>query len=211
VSTEWERHRAGNSQFGKPRGAAGWVAGQMMAVLNAGMIERAVALLDVQPEDTVLEIGFGAGTLIRRAAQRATRGFVAGIDVSDVMLRQAMARNRAAIRAGRVELRVAGVSRIPYPDARFDKVCAVNSFQFWPQPADDLAEVRRVLRPGGLLALALHGRSGPDDPGMNRIGFTEAEVRGVRELLHKTGFVCERAERAKVRFQVGEFLVARNQ
>ena len=106
-------------------------------------------------------------------AARATSGFVVGIDISDAMVAQARRRIAAMVRAGRVELRQAGVSRIPYPDGRFDKALAVNTYQFWPAPEDDLRELRRVLRPGGLLALGLRVRD-PERPARyNRIASSE--------------------------------------
>jgi ubiquinone/menaquinone biosynthesis C-methylase UbiE len=58
-----------------------------------------VSLLDVQPTDRVLEIGFGPGLAIAELARRATRGHIYGIDHSEVMVRQASKRNAAAIRA----------------------------------------------------------------------------------------------------------------
>ncbi len=59
-----------------------------------------------------------------------TRGFVAGIDPSEVMLRQASRRNRDYIREERVQLKLASMSAIPYPDSCFDKVFGTNSIQF---------------------------------------------------------------------------------
>lgn len=206
MATGLERHQGGRSQFAIPHGIGGWLAGQVMAVMNAGMIARTAELLDVRPDDAILEIGFGAGTLVRRLAERAPRSFVAGIDVSEAMLQQAARRNRQAMREGRVELRLAGAEAIPYPEGRFDKVCAVNSFQLWPDKEAGLREVRRVLKPGGLLVLALHGRK---DTAAKGIGLTEDELRAVRRLAEGAGFSVERLERAKFRFGYGEFIVAR--
>jgi ubiquinone/menaquinone biosynthesis C-methylase UbiE len=115
------------------------------------VIER----LAIMAQDRVLEIGFGPGTEIKRAAQLARHGFVAGIDVSEVMLRQARRRNREYIRQGRVELSRASMQAIPYPDGCFDKVFAVNSIQFATDLSDALKEIGRVLKPEGVAALAI--------------------------------------------------------
>jgi ubiquinone/menaquinone biosynthesis C-methylase UbiE len=64
-------------------------------------------LLEVQPQDRVLGIGFGPDTEIKWVADRAARGFVAGVDPSAVMLRQATRRNQRRIREGQIELRQA--------------------------------------------------------------------------------------------------------
>lgn len=141
------------SQFSHPRGLVGHLVGWAMAFKNRDRTEWAVSLLGVQPADRVLDIGCGPGVAVQRIAALAQPGFVAGVDVSAVMVQQASARNAAATRAGGVELRQASVERLPFPDAHFDKALAVNSYRFWPAPAENLQEVWRVLKPGGLFAL----------------------------------------------------------
>jgi ubiquinone/menaquinone biosynthesis C-methylase UbiE len=174
-------------QFACPTGPLGWIAGQLMALGNEPMNRLAAELLDVQPTDRVLEIGFGPGKLVQRLARRTTAGFVAGVDPSAVMVRQAMRRNRASIQQGRVALYQGAVSQLPFPDRQFTKACAVNSFQFWPRPEDDLREVRRVLQDDGLLLLCLRQH----DPAA-RIqlvpGFTGQEIEAIQELIRRAGF-----------------------
>ena len=75
-------------QFGRPSGWLGRIAGSLMAK-GADDDRWLVDLLDVQPEDRVLEVGFGPGVAIELLAARASRGRVAGVDPSDVMVRQA--------------------------------------------------------------------------------------------------------------------------
>jgi len=113
--------------------------------------------LRLQTSDQVLEIGFGPGVDVARAAARS--GFVAGADMSEVMLRQAVRRNAAAIREGRVDLRRAAMPSLPFDDASFDKVFSINSFQFWPEKIAALVDIQRVARPGGLVAIAVQPRN----------------------------------------------------
>lgn len=142
-----------------------------------------LTLLDVKPDDRVLEIGFGPGTEIQHVAKLAKRGFVAGIDPSDVMLRQAARRNRRYFRERRVELRLASMSAIPYADCSFDKVFGINCIQFSPDLTHDLGEIRRVLKPGGLTALAVQPLwKGATDDSAVKIG------RDLREVMIEAGF-----------------------
>jgi SAM-dependent methyltransferase len=115
-------------QFGKPSGPIGVLVGLVMRVRPSNRLRsvRTLALLDIRPEDRVLEVGFGPGLAVARAAERATAGKVVGIDHSPVMLRQARRRNAAAIRAGRVELRLGSAEMLPRFEERFDKVLAVT-------------------------------------------------------------------------------------
>lgn len=151
--------------FGLPRGFLGELAGWIMGRVGVEHNAWAVAHLDVRPDDSVLEIGFGPGVSIKPLAELTTSGYVAGIDPSPVMLRQARRRNTGAIRSGRVELKQGGVSALPFGDQRFDKVLSVNNVMMWPDLQANLQEVYRVLKPGGLLVIALNPRWAqiPDD------------------------------------------------
>jgi SAM-dependent methyltransferase len=147
-------------QFHRPRGVGGRLAGWVMAKRSSNRRRNAwvVSLLEVARTDRVLEIGFGPGIAIREAADRATDGLVCGVDHSEVTLGQAQRRNAGAIRAGRVDLRLASAEHLPRFDAVFDKVLAVNSIGFWDDPGTCLRSVRALLRPGGLIAIASQPR-----------------------------------------------------
>jgi len=174
------------SQFACPAGTLGRMVGRLMAIKNARMNEFAVETLAVQPHDQALEIGFGHGRTIRMMAKRAKMGFVAGVDLSDVMVRQAARHNLDHIVAGRVEVCQGSVANLPYEYGRFTKILAVNNYQFWPNPELNLVEIQRVMRKGGLLVLCLRMHSA------SRFafapGFTEDEVADIAGLVRWVGF-----------------------
>lgn len=176
---------AGVRQFGHPRGIGGRLAGWVMAHRSSNRERNrwVASLLDVQPDDRVLEIGFGPGVAIAELSRRATRGIVYGVDHSDVMVRRATRHNAAAVRAGRVRLVRAPVEDLPAFDEPLDVVLAVNSLGFWPEPGRRLVELRALLRPGGRIAIV----SQPRCPGAT----VETSARATREIerqLHEAGF-----------------------
>lgn len=144
--------------FGKPTGWLGWCVGQWMTVKNRQRSEWVIALLKIQKNDRILEIGFGPGADIARVAVLAPQGFVAGIDHSEVMVQQASQRNAIAIQAKQVELQCASASDIPYLSETFDKIFSINVAHFWTHPLEVLAELHRLLKPGGLIAIAIQPR-----------------------------------------------------
>jgi ubiquinone/menaquinone biosynthesis C-methylase UbiE len=142
------------SYFGHPRGIPGMITGRLMVRMNRERIDWVVSLLNVQPGEAVLEIGFGPGVAIQQIARQSSAGLVAGVDASDIMVRQAGRRNVAAIRENRVELQYGSASDLPYPDRHFDRAFAINSLHHWPDQDQGLAELSRVLKPGGRAMIA---------------------------------------------------------
>jgi SAM-dependent methyltransferase len=182
------------SQFARPRGFGGRLAGWLMARKNGAMNARCVEWLAVAPADRVLEIGFGHGRTLAWLAERAPSGVVVGIDPSPEMLRMAARRNRAAIQSGRVQLARGTAEVLPFPTARFDKLLAVNCVQFWDLPRA-FAEAQRVLRPGGVLLIGVRMRETRQSRFASP-GFSELQAAALRAPLRSAGFAL-REERAR--------------
>lgn len=148
------RKRMQASPFATPRGPLGWLAGQLMARLSTERSEWGLSLLDLEPDEQLLEVGFGPGVDIQRAARIVTGGTVVGVDPSATMVALASKRNATAIRIGKVQLhQVAMPGPLPFRDATFTKIFTNNSFAFWDEPAASLRELKRVLRPGGRIVI----------------------------------------------------------
>ncbi|MDC0707757.1 methyltransferase domain-containing protein [Stigmatella sp. ncwal1] len=148
---EWMRH------FGHPTGVLGALAGHLMALRNRKRSLLVLTLVDPRPGERILEVGFGPGLDIRRVSR--TAAFVAGVDQSPVMLRQAQRRNDGALRVGKVELHQGDARSLAFADDSFDKAFSINSAQFWPEPFVVIREMYRVLRPQGQLVLAVQPRT----------------------------------------------------
>src|SRR5260370_1582595 len=91
-----------NQQYRSPSGMMGRLAGERMVRQHGPETAWTMNLLEIQPTDTVLEVGFGAGQAIKLAAEKASDGRVMWIDLSEVMVRVATRRNAQAVKAGRV-------------------------------------------------------------------------------------------------------------
>lgn len=110
------------------------------------VVRQALAL---RPGERVLDIGVGPGFLAAEmAAEVGADGRVCGIDPSDSML--ALARSRAGQPGGApLELTAADANHLPYPDASFDAAVSTQVLEYVADIDAALAEIRRVLRPGG--------------------------------------------------------------
>jgi len=154
----------------------------------------------VVPEATgdVLEVGVGTG--LNFGLYRDVRS-LAGVDPDPYMLERA--RPRAAALPFPAELHQAGAEHMPFEDARFDTAVITFTLCTIPDPAAALAEVRRVLKPGGRLLFAEHTRSiqpllgGVQDaltPLWKRIGGGCHLNRRAVELLQSAGFAMRHTE-----------------
>ena len=107
--------------FGRPEGVLGRLGGVIMARMNRDAATEIIQMLDIRPDDKLLEVGFGPGVAIQLLLDRVPAGSVAGIDYSQEMVRQAAARNADALRSRRADLRYGSVERLPFADETFDK------------------------------------------------------------------------------------------
>jgi ubiquinone/menaquinone biosynthesis C-methylase UbiE len=170
------------TQFGHPSGLIGWLVGQAMAIEHRELTLWATSLLELRPDDRVLEVGFGPGTAIQHMSQVVTQGLVAGVDSSEVMVQQARGRNAAAIREGRVELRQGSASSLPYEASSFGKALAVNTVHHWSDPAAGFGELWRVLKPGGLVVIVERPHEAKTEEAVRRV------AEGTMRMLEAAGY-----------------------
>ena len=110
--------------------------------------ELALAALDAQPGDSVVDIGCGPGFYVAALAEQAAN--VTGIDPSASMLALAARRTEAH---GNVTLLQAEAIPLPLEDASMDRALSVQVFEYVADVSSALAEIHRVLRPGGRVVL----------------------------------------------------------
>ncbi|HEY3462113.1 MAG TPA: class I SAM-dependent methyltransferase [Gaiellaceae bacterium] len=145
----------------------------------------ALDALALTEADRYLEVCFGGGQVLERALE--TVPSAAGIDHSPDMLALASERNAAALAAGRLELVQGDVHELPWRDGEFTCAACLNAFFFIEQPGGFLAEMRRVLTPGGRFVLLAAVReaawNGPWAPALRTY-----EPDTLRSMLLDAGF-----------------------
>jgi ubiquinone/menaquinone biosynthesis C-methylase UbiE len=146
------------------------------------------------PLPSVLDVGCGGGRTIEKLVAASPDGRVFGVDYSPASVAVARERNRSSIERGRVEIREASVSSLPFPDEMFDLVTAIETHYYWPDLPADVREVMRALKPGGtfvIIAETYRGRRNdwlyrPVMQGVLRANYLTPEEH--RRLLSNAGY-----------------------
>jgi ubiquinone/menaquinone biosynthesis C-methylase UbiE len=108
-----------------------------------------LAALSLGPGDRFLDVGCGSGAAVREAAALAERAV--GVDIAPAMIERA---RELAGGLPNLELVVGDSEALPFGDGAFTSLLCSSSFHHYPDPGRALSELRRVLVPGGRLALA---------------------------------------------------------
>jgi len=140
--------------------------------------------------DRAADIGCGPGTAVREAARRGVP--VTGVDPSSVALRLARLLTRAPADA-RITWMRGSAERLPLAGAAATVVWSVSSVHHWDDQAAGLAEVRRILAPGGRVLLAERLiRPGAHSHATH--GFTRAQAEDLARALASAGFAAVRSK-----------------
>ena len=140
-------------------------------LLSAGMDrrwrDRAIEALSLPPGSRILDLCTGTGDLAIAATRLVAPVSVIGIDFSGEMLRRAMAKVRDHSLTSTIKLVRGDASRIPLPDGSCDAATIGFGIRNVAEPERALAELSRVLRPGGRLAILEFGH--PRIPGIRTL------------------------------------------
>ena len=176
------------AQLRKPEGDSGIQMGERMNEGNRYINEHTIEALAVSGNDRILEIGMGNGFFVRRILEGEPGVHYTGCDFSPEMVQECERRNVDLIKAGRAGFLVADALELPFPDNSFDKAFAVNSLYFWEAPDETLAEIRRVLRPSGLLLLAIRPKHRMEHYPFVKYGFSMYNAPDLEALLTRNGY-----------------------
>jgi SAM-dependent methyltransferase len=179
-------NRLRSRQAGLPTGLLGRFIGRVMVKDTATSNDRALELLELVGTETVLEVGFGQGRTVAKLLEQGHH--VLGVEASDTMVKQATARNRHACNDRTARLVLGDGMLIPYDDSSADAAFTAHTIYFMSEPDVTIAEVARVLGPGGRFVIACRvaedGMPSWMDPSIYHIPTSPH----VKEMLHTAGF-----------------------
>jgi SAM-dependent methyltransferase len=192
------------TQVKKPSKWVGRFFVWLMNLSHSNLTDWGLTHMPIEKDFTILDVGCGGGRTIQKLAA-ATQGTVYGVDYANGSVAASRAKNAQLVEEGRVEIKHASVSQLPFPDKKFDLVTAVETQYYWPDLPNDMREILRVLKPGGtLIIIAESYKHGKHDawkrPVMKLLKSTSLGVDDQRALFSSAGYadveVFEDARRA---------------
>ena len=184
-------------QLAGPSGATGRSVASWAGRSSAPFNEWLVGHLSLSTSSRVLDLGCGTGVGSEAVLGIVPDGFVDALDHSPDMVAATRARNARAVTDGRLAVHEADAADLPFKAATFDAVIGVHVAYFWPDVASAVAEIARVLKPGGQVGLGItyaHNMPGRSARRYQALGFHTFAPSDLAEQLRGSGFTRVRED-----------------
>jgi ubiquinone/menaquinone biosynthesis C-methylase UbiE len=168
---------------------AGWIDFRFMNMAHKSIYENVAKVLELKPEDDLLEVGCGNGYFLKRYASHVHS--VAGLDLSELAVKLAIKKNEDRVTARTAEFLCGEASRLPWENNNFSAAACMGSFPWFPKPLDTLREIYRVLRPAGraVISIEWNTEDGIDrSKEVERYGHQTWSEADVRDMFKAAGF-----------------------
>jgi len=182
-------HKFIAEQLKNPDGIIGkFILGSLWNRRNASLNDVTMEHLEVNKDDSIIDIGFGGGYLLEKIIDRISDGYISGIDSSKAMVENFRKKYLKIIKTGRLDIQCAGVESIPYMNEHFTKATSVNSIFYWKEPEKGISEVYRILKKKGLFVLTYTCKKDLDKKGFTRYGINTYTDEEVKTMMVSAGF-----------------------
>jgi ubiquinone/menaquinone biosynthesis C-methylase UbiE len=172
-----------------PRRFARWLDYKSMNMGHRSIYENVAKVLELKPEDDLLEVACGNGYFLRKYASHVHS--VAGLDLSELAVKLATSKNKDRVTAGAAEFVCGEASQLPWADNKFSAATCMGTFPWLCKPSDTLKEIYRVLRPAGraVIGVEWHTEDGIDrSKEIERFGHQTWSEADVMSMFKAVGF-----------------------
>ena len=168
----------------------GWMGRMVLHMMNFGhapLTNWGLSHIGFQDCMTMLDIGCGGGATLKRLIERSNGSKVYGIDISEESVAKAKKVNKKLLNK-QVFVQQGSADSLPWKDASFDVVTAVETVYFWLNLPKCFQEIKRILKPGGQFAIMIEVIEG-DSIWTNVVeGMTAYTPEQLKDMLVQTGF-----------------------
>lgn len=192
------------SQFKKPTGLFGRFTSNIMIKGNRKNYERLIKELDIQPQDKILEIGYGPGEGIHMIVEANPTCTIHGIDFSPLMYKRARKLNHGSIDRGALRLQQGDFLKTSIAERNYDKIFCLNVVYFWNPLKEPFEKVLSLLKKGGTFHIYMADRNALIKMKTPDSIFNKYAIEKVVDMLRSAGF-----EEVTYFFENGYYIKAR--
>jgi ubiquinone/menaquinone biosynthesis C-methylase UbiE len=194
MNSEDETMRTIAGQLRQPYGEFAAEVAKKMNEGNHAINLATIDALNPGTGDVILEIGMGNGFFVEDIMSRAKQVTYVGCDHSSAMVEQAHHLNEGLMTGGQCKFHLADADNLPFGNEKFDKIFSVNTIYFWKECQVVLREIRRVLKPGGYLLIAVRPKSVMEHIPFTKYDFQMYSREELMSLLAANEFIITSVE-----------------
>lgn len=182
-------------QAKKPSGILGVIMISIMNTAHSKMTKWGLSLLNIERNESILDIGCGGGVTLKHLSRLATDGEIIGIDYSHDAVKKSIQVNNKEVIRGVITVEHGNVEKMQFDNESFDTITAIQTHYFWSDMKSAIGEIHRVLKKDGQVMILAENfkmkyHMSSYETGsklmklMSEIGFSELKIR------EKNGWMC---------------------
>ena len=158
-----------------------------MNLLNQKQYKAVLQNLKLEPGNSILDIGFGNGYLLKKIIGQNVPVKIYGLEISNDMLYKVKTNNIQNIKKGILELCLANISKTSFENDLFDKAYTVNTIYFWNEMDKCFSEIKRILKPKGVFLNVVYTKKYLDRILFAQYGFNKYGVEEIEKITKDNG------------------------
>ena len=173
--------------FGNPQGIAGIIMTKIMNIMNQKLYNSVLRHINLEPNNIILDIGFGNGYLINKLFKKNIPIKIYGIEISNDMVNKVSRKNKHHIKNDRLKLLLENIEKTSFENDTFDKIVTINTIYFWENHGKCFSEIKRILKPNGIFLNLIYTRDFLDKIVYTKYGFNKYSVDEIKTLTVENG------------------------
>jgi len=176
-----------SKQYKKPTGLMGMIATKVMNKQNQRLYKCILNNINLEMNNTILDIGFGNGFLINEFLKTNIPLKIHGIDISNDMVKHVSIRHKNKIQNGDLTLSCQSIEKTNFEDNSFDRIFTVNTLYFWNDYPKCFTEIKRILKPNGVFLNVFYSKVFMDTLPLADYEFNKFTLDEIKEMTIQNG------------------------